>query len=560
MKLLFRRNRTIAEDTPKSSRVTRAKQKREAKRVAEQVRSTAEPAAPLLRLYTQPGSRRTQIVLLVALTLFCFLYGMGFALFGRFLIVQFMFPIALLGAITIWALPELGRAPTKALDRLFFAFFLAVPLWPNYLAIALPGAPWITVVRLTGIPLTLVLLICVSISKSFRSDLGRILSATPAMWRLLAAFAIYQLGSVFLSSSPQFSANKLVIAQISWTAIYFVSVFVFYKPRRAQIWALMVWAAAIWLSLLVIWEARLGQVPWAGHIPSFLAVDDPSVQRALSGGARAGTGQYRVHGTYSSSLGLAEFMALSTPFVVHQIAANRHLIIRLMALASLPVILNAVILTDSRLGMIGFMLSIILYMAFWAMLRWRQHKQSIFGPAVVLAYPALMGILLVASLTVPRIRGMTWGGGKQQASTDARLEQFQKGIPMVIKNPIGHGIGRGAEQLGFVNPGGTLTIDTYYLLIALEYGVVGFILFYGLFCLAIYHSALGIIRGPTNSDHELLMPAGIAMMNFFIIKSIYSGIENQSIAFMILGMITALFCRLASDKTPLTETDRSASR
>src|SRR3546814_15075303 len=75
---------------------------------------------------------------------------------------------------------------------------------------------------------------------------------------------------------------------------------------------------------------------------------------------------------------------------------------------------------------------------------------------------------------------MVWGGGAASYSTQARIEQYQKGLGLVMENPLGYGIGRGSVTLGFTNPEGVETIDTYYLLILLEYGVLGFLIFYGL--------------------------------------------------------------------------------
>src|SRR3546814_19920121 len=71
----------------------------------------------------------------------------------------FRSPVIALGLLVIWALPETDWAPTKTLAWLLIAFLIALPLWPNYLAIALPGMPWITLLRIIGAPMILLLLI-----------------------------------------------------------------------------------------------------------------------------------------------------------------------------------------------------------------------------------------------------------------------------------------------------------------------------------------------------------------------------------------------------------------
>src|SRR3546814_19590484 len=65
------------------------------------------------------------------------------------------------------------------------------------------------------------------------------------------------------------------------------------------------------LTLVAVQEWRHGVVPWVGHVPSFLKIQDPVVQRVLEGSARAATGIHRIQATYTTSLGFAEFLARS---------------------------------------------------------------------------------------------------------------------------------------------------------------------------------------------------------------------------------------------------------
>src|SRR6185312_9551775 len=101
--------------------------------------------------------------------------------------------------------------------------------------------------------------------------------------------------------------------------------------------------------------------------------------------------------------------------------------------------------------------------------------------------PAMFCAVLAATFVVPRLHVAIWGGGAQQSSTDARVAQFNLGMPKILHNPFGYGIGMGAETLGYA-PFGQLTIDTYYISVALEYGVLGFIIYYSMVAFSIYHS------------------------------------------------------------------------
>src|SRR3546814_17828866 len=90
------------------------------------------------------------------------------------------------------------------------------------------------------------------------------------------------------------------------------------------------------------------------------------------------------------------------------------------------------------------------------------------------------------------------------------MEQVNMAIPKIFSHPLGHGIGTSAEVLGFTNPAGTLTIDSYYLVIALDYGIIGFLMFYGLFILAIFYSIKHAVKEPDPRSEVTFLEIGRA--------------------------------------------------
>jgi hypothetical protein len=509
-------------------------------------------STPVLKPYTKANRKLVSLrglALLIAVVGFCFLYGFGFALTAPYLIVPFTVPLLILAILTIWALPDTDRAPVGLMTSLFFLFFLALVLWPNYLAISLPALPWITMLRLVGFPMVLALLIAVSTSPRFRSQMAEALSSVPLIWKLLVGFVVIQTVTLPLSSNVPASFQKYIVAQVYWTAIFFISVYVFSRPGRPMLWVLLLWISALVLCVIGLWEQRLGRVPWAGHIPPFLKVDDEVVQRILSGASRAASGKYRVQATSSTSLGFAEYLALCMPFFMYFLWAGRNVLIRVAAAATIVIAFNAIISTDSRLGVVGTLLSLALSLLFWGIMRWKRAKGSLFGPAVVVGFPILFAGLFASTLFVGRLRRMTWGGGEHQFSNQGRMDQVEAGIPIIARNPVGHGVGQGAEVLGFTNGAGVLTIDTYYLAIALEYGVLGFLVYYAMFLIGTWKAAREAVRAPeTDREFGLLLPLSISLAVFLVIKSIFSVEHNHPIAFLMLGMVVALIGRIRREQ------------
>ncbi|MEO8723327.1 MAG: O-antigen ligase family protein [Sphingobium sp.] len=498
--------------------------------------------------------RRNRRTLMFLFAIFAVLYGFAFTLFSTFFLLQLAIPLVVLALFVIWLLPDSGRAPTKLLYQLMLAFIIALLCWPDYIALAFPGLPWMTMVRLTGIPMAFILLISLSASSRVRHDLMESLNGIPILWKLMLIFTAIATISVVFSNDKTLSISKLTIALLYWVSIFFASAYVFRSPGRVIRLSYLLWGIAVLVCLNGIWEARIQALPWAGHLPSFLQVEDEAVQRIMTPHARAVSGIYRVQSKFTTPLGMAEFLALSMPFILHLMMTARNTALRLVTALTIPLVLYAIVLTDSRLGVVGFLMAFMIYLLYWSARRWRERKDSIVAPATVLGYPLIFALFIMATFVVGRLRIMVWGGGAAQFSTNARQEQLDMGLPMIMSHPWGYGIGMGAGTLGYVSPGGVVTIDTYFLAVALEYGVVGFMVYYAMFVAAIYHGGKALL---TTQDREILYlaPLVISAINFVIIKSIFSQQENHPLIFIVLGAITALTMRAnlnSENKSPPT--------
>lgn len=505
----------------------------------------APPPEPLFqfrhREHRRNGKRQKRLMW-IGLVVLAFFYGLLFTFLPLSFLPFMLMPLGVLVAFVIWALPGERAPPTKLLTQLFFAFFVALIVWPNYLAISISTLPWITFIRLIGVPMALLLFVSLSVSRKFREDLKAVLDSTPWVWKLLALFVLIQLITIPLSGRPGRSISRFAIAQINWTMIFFVACYVFRSPGRVTQWTKVMFWVAIVVIAIGAQEWRTKHVVWAGHIPSFLAVSDEAVQRILAGKTRLGI-FYRVQSTFTTSLSFAEYLALTTPFVIHVAVNAKRQMTRLGAMVCVPIVFCGVLMTDSRLGALGFFLSFLMYIAIWGLRRWRSDPKSIMGPAITLGYPLIFSTFIAATLVNLRLYRMVWGGGQYSFSTDARQQQMEMGLPKILHAPWGHGIGEAASVLGFYNPSGLLTIDSYYLTVGLDYGVLGFIAYYGMFVAAMLYGARALFRSKSY-ETSFLVPAVIALANFVIVKSVLSQEAGHPFAFMLLGLVTALAYRV----------------
>lgn len=502
------------------------------------------PSQPALGGYER-GSFWKRRLWAWALVYIAILAGAASALvyYGPSALMGLAAPLALLVLLIVWTFPDSKNPPLQWVTRLLFAFVIALVFWPDYLALDLPGLPWLTALRLVAAPLALVFLVSLSVSSSFRAALADRLRIAPVAHGALLAFITIATLSVFFSADVTGSLNKLLVALLYWILTFYAAVWVFSQDGTVKKLALLIWGFAVLTALVGFYEWRLQAIPWAGSIPSFLSIDDPAVQNILSAKSRATTGIYRVQSKFTTPLGFAEYLAFATPFVLYFLVFGRNWAIRLAALGTLPLIWLSIMRTDSRLGFVGFFMSFLLFLIVWALRRWRQGKDSIFGPAITLAYPVILTTFLLSTLFVGRLRALVWGTKAQSFSSMAREEQVDMGMPMIWSQPWGHGIGRGAAELGYRNLAGGLTIDTYYLAIGLEFGVLGFVAFFGMFLAALLYATKYVFQ-TKGATELLLIPIMITLSIFVVVKSVFAQQENHPLIFILLGALFAICYRI----------------
>jgi hypothetical protein len=495
-----------------------------------------------------------------ALALLCLVYGFFFALTAPTFIVAFVVPLVVLTALIIWALPHQRTAPTLPIEFLFPSFFVALILWPNYLAVSLPGLPWITLLRIIGLPMAGLLLISLSVSPPFRKRVAESVSAVKLLWIFMCGFMLVQIVTTVISTAPAASAQLVFNHSIYWIAVFVIACVLFRDTRYVERYWGLLCLLAVPIAALVAIETRGQHIPWAAHIPAFLRIPDPSVQLTLAPSFRPGINLYRAKGTFSTPLGLAEYLSLLTPFFLHFGFWSKNKAVKIAAFAMIPILFLTIRMTDARLGLVGMLVSLLGYGLLWSIVRWRSHPRDIFAAATVYAYPAVFvaGVGLV--FASHRINLMVFGDGAQASSTEARKTQLGMAISQLVRAPWGHGTGQCGPAMGY-SEGSFITIDNYFITVALDYGILGLIFWYGIFIIAMVEAARYSISSKYAGRLEarLLAPLAVTLAAFLVIKWVHGQDDNHSMLFMMVGMVSALIYKLRNG-TPEMETASSAER
>jgi hypothetical protein len=498
------------------------------------------------RRWTGAVSPRVRIACYVLLAIASGFCAFVFGISGGSLTVAAI-PLTLLSLAALWTMPDMRYPPVKLIRALLTLLLFFYLCWPDYIALVFGDLPWISATRLVGIPLMAALLVCAFGSSGFRRQVADISQGDKlTVWLFIGTFA-YAALSIGFSINPSYSVDRLGVYTYTALVPFFAAMFLFNTAGRMRTFAWVNVVITVYNLIVAFMEAHNQKLPWSDNIPSFLRIDDPMITMRLAGTARAATNEYRVGGRFSNPIGLGEYLSFALPFILHLLFTERSKLAKLAMLSIIPPMFYIVLKTGSRLGFIGFASAIVLYVFYQAFIIWRRRPTSIFAPAVMLAYPVAMAAFVVLALFWGRLHIKIFGGGAAQFSTQARQEQWAQGIPLIGKAPWGHGIGSAAEVLNYTAIGSDFpTIDSYYLSILLDFGVLGFIAFYAMFVWSGVRSGLAALQ-TRDADTSYLAPIAIALANFVIGKSVYSQQENHIFAFLLLGASVALLRRYAAE-------------
>jgi hypothetical protein len=497
--------------------------------------------------YRQEPSRLRRItvkaIFYATIVLMGLFYGFSVVLLPPILLLYFSFPILLLIALVLWAMPDGGRGPVGLAAFCFMGFNLALVLWPDYMAIQIPGFAWISFRRLWSWFLAGALLLCLAMSSSVRARLRERMAVTRPFWMMVALFFLWQWLTIALSDSAGRSLNITLNQAFIWGIPLVAAAYLFDSYKSLRRWEVLMLLAGAINCVIALLESRNGELLWANHIPAFLTVEDETLQRILAGAVR--DGHYRSTSVFTVSLCLAEFLAILAPFALGRAFSTNKLGRILFWVAFDLMIWGAIVLTHARLGIVGWLAAHVVFIFLWSWKRWATKPRDLIGPAFTLAFPFAASALLVAMFTVPAIHVRTIGGGSTGFSDQARQKQYHLFWPKLAENPLGYGSGRSGGVLNFRSPGGQYTVDSYFITTGIDYGLVGLVCFFGMFLYTFYLMATTYLESDSK-EGEMALPIACAIAVLFMIRLVLSQLDNTPIIFIVFGMAIALYARVVA--------------
>ena len=439
-------------------------------------------------------------------------------------------------ALVVWLFALLVTSDTAAPERLLKGMLnillLLWGVWPAYLSYKVGSLPDINPVRLVYWTLIAVWLYSMTASKSFRSALFERVKSFKIFFWVITAFTLWQIVSGFASEYWSYSAYFAIKALLPGYVVFLIAVSVYRSLAELERAVIVVVIAAVIASLIGFAEAVHGSNLFLRFFPS-----DPEQLQSLAWilVEKSREGVLRVSSTFAHPLALAEYLSMCLPLAAYLMLKGATRTRRWLGLLAIPVIAAAIYLTHARSALIAVGAVTIIYATvagLSGMQQGRRFAHSLLG-AFVLVVVVVSGIAAIGS-AMELAQGRTVA---ERGSTQARVIMYQRGMAAIEKQPVlGYGPGVAAYTIGRLPGQSTLTIDSYFLTVVLESGVLGLILYAWLLLYPIYHGAhLAIVE--RNHFGWLGLSLALALLAFLIEKTVLSLTNNFDFSWVLAGML-----------------------
>lgn len=441
-----------------------------------------------------------------------------------------LFVAPLLVAIAVKA-PALKAAPKRLALALVFSGLFLLPLWPAYINLKVGPLPILTPPRILLYAATALFLYDMAVSPLRRGQLAQALKRGRAI-----AFPVGLLWALSLISVPVATGKAMAAAEfLRQTAIWFLPFLAaatyVRRPREFRTAIYLLAAAAGVSGAIALAEAGTGRL-LASLLSPFVSDDAEWLRVAQS--AKIRDGVFRAQGPHTHPLSLGEFLAVLAPVVFGLAISARKSGARLAFAVCLLLIVGGALATNSRGAFLAIAVSMSAAGAIFAVRFLRRAAAWRFRPAAGL----VMALALLASpaIVVGAAGVVTGQAGESAArSSQGRIEQIEQAIPKIMQRPVaGYGPGRAARVLGFW--GLTLTIDNYYLSLALDLGLPGPLVFAAILMAM---GGLALARAGRSPRELAAIHVGLAgsAAAMLLMRSITSQTANLGLLYLLLGMM-----------------------
>ena len=385
--------------------------------------------------------------------------------------------------------------------------------------------------------------ICVFGSSKIRSQLTQALTASRPLDLAFYGVMISFFLSIPLSAHHPTSVNEFFNSLVYWFFPFACGVLVITKHEDVVTIFKIFAACSIILFCIGLYE-NIEQYRFFLHItPRHIFINDPLLLERLSR-ASYRYGMYRSSASYMTPLAYSEGMALLSPIFLYFMVYGKSAVMRVIGLVALFSAFGSIILSGSRGGVIGFFASGAFFAFFVGLREFIHNRRTLIGPVILVGYAGGLAAFIGLVFSWRRLYVRIFGGGEAAGSTEARFTQWDMALPHVASNPVtGNGIGMASAVVGYRQPNGNISLDSYVITLLVDAGIPGLLTFFFLFLSVMWIGVKYFILRP-GEETAVLLPIASGFVGFLIYRFALSQTENMALAFLLVGISTAVVARL----------------
>lgn len=461
-------------------------------------------------------------------------------LFGFYLVfattASLILPLALpiflapAGILIFIAAPQGKAVPRRFIWPVVLAGAALMPFWPVYIHIAIGPLPLLTPPRVLFYVLSAIWLYDMTVSPWRRGQFFVALRKRPWLASMVLGFFFLQLLSVPLAEGRGAAFQTTMRQAIIWLIPFCAMVTYVRRWRELRLLIMATALGGVGAGTIAILEAATHQ-PLVTLLEPLIMSD--GIWLDIAREMKIRDGAFRAQATHTHPISLGEFLAFCAPLTA-AFALSGKSGLRLLWVTATVLIIAGSLVTGSRGALLSLVVGggvIALSFAYTIM---RDPRRRKFRPVVGLAMVFAIAATPVVGFAGYRVvTGET--GTSAAKSSQSRLDQIEKAWPKLKERPVlGYGAGRSAKIVGYY--GRALSLDNYYLSLAVELGFPGAAAFLLMLIVAANISLYWAKRGPPAIRWPLIgLCAGLAA--FIVSRMILSQTGNLNWMFPLLGAL-----------------------
>lgn len=478
----------------------------------------------------------------------------AFFIFGGYVAIATFATLIVPAALAVFLAPFIvigfayapqGKAAPKAIIAPMLVLAAALmPLWPVYIHMKLGPAPILTPPRLILYAVTAFWIYDMTASPLRRGQFLVALKRSPWLSGLVFGFFILNALSVPIAEGTLYAAQEFFRQIVIWLLPF--CAFVTYVRKFSEFKKLLAVTAisAGIAGAIAVMELGTGTLLAMKLSP---LISDNATWLRITQELKSRDGVFRAQATHTHPLSLGEYLGFCAPLALGLLIGARGWM-RALWVGVLLAILGGIVATSARGALLGAAAGLGAAGALIVLRMLYNERHARFRPAVGLATVFLIIASPVLAFGAHKI--ITGEAGTSAArSSQARIDQIKIAWPKIMKRPVGgYGTGRAARIIGYW--GRTLSVDNYYLSLAVELGLPGPIVFFSMLVLVAQTAQRRSKRAPPDQRWVLIGLTG-AMAAFAVSRSILSQTGNLSYFYLLIGAYvgaTARFLPLRAER------------